>query len=209
MITDEMEKNDLYSLTAQWILHSDTEDSFDYVLMFSPNYYSIDLTAVKTYICDLIFLQHFFHSIRHVYKYPQNRRMLLTEANLLGTESRKSLFFKDFVVGCFPLVCNTEINAGKGTYEQVILLFQCFHSAKDWIVIVFFLTKNKRFLVSLCCDQILIHCSCLFELALGNISCWCHGRAKIYLFQKESTSEVSSPDSTLKFTTTTLLYFWC
>lgn len=59
----------------------------------------------------------FFHSIRHVYKYPEDRRMLLTEANLSGIVSRKNLSLKGyrlfFVPSIFPLVNHMKINAKK------------------------------------------------------------------------------------------------
>lgn len=163
MITDEMEKkNDLFCLTAQWILHSDTEGSFDCVLMFSPTYYCIDLMEPKHTFVISFFSSSFFHSNRHVHKYPQDRRMLLTEANLLGIVSCKKLFLKDysllFVSSIFlPLVNDTEINARKKDciMNKWFYYTKCSHSAKDWVVIVSLLIKATRFLPSICCINML------------------------------------------------------
>lgn len=51
------------------------------------------------------FSSSFFHSIRHVHKYPQNRRVLLTAVNLLGILSCKPLLERKlFVQTTFSLL---------------------------------------------------------------------------------------------------------
>lgn len=79
----------------------------------------------------------FFHSIRHVHKYLEDRRMLLTEANLSGIVSRKNLSLKDysllFVPSIFPLVNHIKINAKKRrcVMNKWLYYVKCLHIAKD------------------------------------------------------------------------------
>ena len=98
------------------------------------------------------FSSGFFHSIRHVHKYPEDIRMLLPEANLLGIVSCKNLFLKDYSLQFVPniflsSVNDTEINARKKQciMNKWVYYAECPHSAKHWVVILSLLIKTTRF----------------------------------------------------------------
>lgn len=190
-------KNDLFWLTAHWILHSDTEGSFDCVLMFSPTYYCIDLMAAKTHICDLIFLQQFFPLNQTCTQISRGQKNAFNWSKSLRNSIMQEPLWKTAVC-CLcqtflSLLENaTEINAQKKRciINKWFYFAECPHTAEDWVVIIsFFLIKTKRFLPSIFWDQVLMCCSCHFEWALRNISRWCHGSAKMGLFQRQTSNQ--------------------
>lgn len=146
------EKNDLFWLTAQSILHSDTEGSFDCVLMFSPTYYCIDLMAAKTYICDLIFLQQFFPlnqtctqistGQKNAFNWSKSLRNSVMQRPLF--ERLYSLLFVPNIF--FTSVNNTAINARKKhcIMNKQLYYAKCHHSVKDWVVMLSLLIKTYK-----------------------------------------------------------------
>lgn len=152
---DGEKKNDLFWLTAQWILHSDTEGSLNCVLMFSPTYYCIDLMAAKTYICDLIFLQHFFPLNQTYTQRSTGQKNAFNWSKSLKNSVMQEPLWKTIVCcicqAFFPLVNTTEINARK---KRCIInkWFCCAkrpHSAKDLVFIYIFYKDHKIFTIHL------------------------------------------------------------
>lgn len=130
--------NELCSLIA-------LRTGLDCVLKFLPIYYCSDFMAAKTFICDLIFPLHSFHSIKHAHKLPQNRRTLLSHRGALGNCVVWNIFFfkaHTYLSLCatplFFLQCNTQIHTGIeiNIVKKKILLCCYFHNIKYLVGVV-------------------------------------------------------------------------